>query len=661
LLLAAAALRLWDLAGLPAGFSDDEFQQIRLMQDGVQRGDIRVFYQIDNRGQEGLYHTALALSSIAFGEGTIGLRMLSVFAGMLTIALTFSLGTRLFGRLAGIFSAGVIAFAFETVFLSRLVLVEAMIPLLIATILLALARALPVYRRTRAETSHTIDFAAFGTLTGIGLYLHPTGLMLVLIVALFIVYSIYVRQLVTMRQISYTGFAILMLIITAMPYVISTIRLPELDANSRIIGNYGSLPASFINTFRALVLQGDSNALHNLPGRALLDPLTVALIALGLVWAVRQWRQLRAGLLLIALVVLLFPVILASGSPNFFAMSSLLPVLALLAGAGMTIISKHLEQKSIWVPVLLAVAILAANAIWTGYDLFTNWATLPGARTAYNADTGEIAHYLDRTSSSIPTVVCDADWKYPRQVGERRSEIERIRQMMNSDSNLLRAMDCREGLLFVNAGAHQQVVIADPEIWNELPPDIADWLAQGTPIETLATNTVIELRVQDALEDALGVYTTTTPASFPTAGGLSEQIPTAPPIRFGGNITWLGYEVDPIPAYRAGEIVSVHTYWRIEGLVPSDLLIFTHILSDPVTIAANRDTLSLDAAHLNERDVYLHIANITLPNNIISGDYVISVGTYQSTSDLRLPVFGASNEVRGDRLFLYPITVLSDN
>ena len=115
------------------------------------------------------------------------------------------------------------------------------------------------------------------------------------------------------------------------------------------------------------------------------------------------------------------------------------------------------------------------------------------------------------------------------------------------------------------------------------------------------------MRVQPQLLDSLGVFTTTSPASFETAENLSADIPVPPPIRFGGNMTWLGYESDLFPIYSAGDLVTVTSYWRVEGLVPSDLVVFTHILSDPVTLVANRDTIAVNPSHLSQRDIYLHI------------------------------------------------------
>ncbi|MEO1289129.1 MAG: hypothetical protein AAFV93_15300, partial [Chloroflexota bacterium] len=232
-----------------------------------------------------------------------------------------------------------------------------------------------------------------------------------------------------------------------------------------------------------------------------------------------------------------------------------------------------------------------------------------------------------------------------------------VKLHMNRDAVLLREVDCREGFVFVDAGRHQQVLIADPMEATALLPLVADWISLGTPVDDLANGMVIDLQVQRELEDALGILTTTTPASYATEADVSELVPVAPPIRFGGNVTWLGYETDPFPEYPVGSVVPVGTYWRIEGLVPSDLVVFTHLLSDPLFPAAQTDTILIDPRQLRERDVYLHNASVPLQANIEAGDYVVSVGVYQASSDERLPVFLDERSTRGNRIFLYQVSI----
>ena len=112
--------------------------------------------------------------------------------------------------------------------------------------------------------------------------------------------------------------------------------------------------------------------------------------------------------------------------------------------------------------------------------------------------------------------------------------------------------------------------------------------------------------------------------------------------------------------YAPNSIVPVSTYWRIEGLIPSDSVIFTHILTDPIFPIAQVDTIHIDPTELRERDIYLHNANVLLPRVIDSGQQIISVGVYQSSSNERLSVF-INGIPQGNRIFLYTIDIKSLN
>ena len=90
LLILASALRIIDLSHLPLGFSDDEIINIRLV-DNVRQGDIYVFFPGDDGGREGLYHVLAAFVTSFVGEGTIGFRILSVWLGVLSVAILYTL------------------------------------------------------------------------------------------------------------------------------------------------------------------------------------------------------------------------------------------------------------------------------------------------------------------------------------------------------------------------------------------------------------------------------------------------------------------------------------------------------------------------------------------------------------------------------------------
>lgn len=659
LLLLALGMRSWQLNTLPVGFSDPELAQIDLMHDTVQRGDIRVFYPYISSGQEGLYSVFLGLAELAFGGGTLGFRLLSLFAGLLTVALAYSLGQRLFGPLAGLATAGLLAVMMWASLLSRLVLVEAFVPLLVTAMLMALARAFPVYQRVRAESSNTIDFALLGVLLGLSPYLHPVGLLLVLIAMLFIAFFLVRRRSLSLRRLSYLGFTLLLFIIIAMPYLLSSVRLPELSAAVRLLGNYEHLFQAVAEGFVSLIFRGDLSALHNLPQRPLIDLMSGFLALLGVMVALRYWYRPRYALLLLAAGVLLVPAFLADNPPNFRAMSALLLPVALFFGLGFSVLVETMPRNTRLLGGVGAVLLLLFNIGWTVRDLFVQWPALEETQQAYNAPIGQTAHYLDRTADEIPTVLCDPRWNEAREINTPLYVVDKLHMHMNRSSASLRNVDCSQAFLFVNGGRLQQVVLPSEGIYDLLPPGIADWLALSRPVPGLPQEPrVLTMEVQEELADALGVYITTTPAGYITERNVSEHVPVPPPIRFGGNLTWLGYEVDPEPVYEVGSVIPVTTYWRVEGLVPSDANIFTHLLSDPVTVVANRDTMHIDPTQLQDRDVFIHIANVPLMPTTLPGRYEISVGLYQSSSNERLPVFDDMERVRGDRIFLYGVDVV---
>lgn len=664
-LLIAAGLRIWNLSSLPAGFSDLELSHIDVALDEIQRGDIRVFYEREVPGtnseevigQEGLYPLVLAATVIPFGTGTFGLRFVSLLIGMITIALIYALATRLFTYRVGLITSAFYAVLMFPILLSRLVVVETALPLMIVAIMLSMVRALPVYNRNRAETSNTLAYAIMAFLISMSLYLHQSSLFIVLMAMAFIVYILLENRPMSMRRLSYIGFAILLLLIFSMPYLLSTFRLPELGANGRIVGQYDGIINSSIASTLGLMIQGDANPLYNLPQRPLMDIISGVILIFGFTHSIRNWRNPSYAIILIAIIFLGPPAILADNSPNFLAMSVVLPIVALLLGVGAGQIIQLVPPNIKWLAIGFVIILWTGNLGWTVDSLYNRWANNTEVQLVYNSDIGQIAGHFDRTAHEIPVIICNPDWNISRARNEPYSDVELIKLHMNRDTALLREVDCRDGFIFVNAGLHQQVLLIDPMQAEELSPLVVDWLALGTPVEGLPDNTVIEMQVQSELEDALGVFTTTSPASYATEADISARVPVAPPIRFGGNITWLGYENEPLAEYQADTIVPVVTYWRIEGLVPSDLLVFTHVLSDPIFPAAQVDTIYIDPTQLRERDIYLHNANIQLQPTIETGEYVISVGAYQSTSDERLPVFIDESATQGNRIFLYQITI----
>ncbi len=229
--------------------------------------------------------------------------------------------------------------------------------------------------------------------------------------------------------------------------------------------------------------------------------------------------------------------------------------------------------------------------------------------------------------------------------------------MMNHKDIPLRYEDCGSGMIFVNGGDKQQVIMPDPQTLTLMQPYLRRWLDQGTPLTDMPTDSVVLLDVSKPLADVVGRFTTTAPAGYaPDAEGGSGL--AVPPVRFGGNLSFLGYEKDGDQVYSPGGIYTSVTYWRVDGVVPPDLRLFTHILADPASApAAQNDTISVkDLSQLQDRDVFIQIIFVPLPQNMPQGMYGISIGAYTAGDDARMPVL-FNDTPRGNRLFIGQITV----
>lgn len=656
-LLLAVLLRMAGLPLLPTGLHDAEITNV-VLAENARQGDVRVLYDLDGNGYEGLYPLASALLTVLIGDGPLGYRMISVWLGVLTLAAIYALGVRLFGRVAGLSAMALLSVLLLPTLLSRVILVEAALPLLITTTLLALARALPVYPSLRTERTNTVAFAALGALLGISFYMHPISLLLVLASMGFIVYFVVAQRSLSRRRFSYIGFAILMLLILIMPYLISSINLPELAAGQRIFGNYGGILRSITDVFGAFLLRGDANPLLNVPGRPLLDPLTGLLLLVGFVTTLRYAQQPAYALVLIVGVVLAPAAILADDTPNHLTLTVLLPFIALIFGLGVRTVFQLLNQPSAQrLGIASMVLLLAFNAAWTAESLFIEWQAREDVQLAYNSDLGQLAYHLDVTAGNLNSVVCFRDWVQARQ-DESLSDPELLLLMMNRSNARLRYIDCRNGLIFTEGGGAEQIIITQATTLDEMHPHLRGWINAGTFINNtrLPENRVVHLDVRDQLADALGLYITTAPANY-AIEALTDGAPVPPPVRFGGNVTWLGYQRLGDGLYAPGVTYEIANYWRVEGVIPPDLQFFTHILRDPVSIAAQRDVISTNPRHLRERDVLVQITQVPLPSTIIAGEYIVSVGAYQENSGERLMVFDTQQIARGDRLFLYAINI----
>jgi hypothetical protein len=211
--------------------------------------------------------------------------------------------------------------------------------------------------------------------------------------------------------------------------------------------------------------------------------------------------------------------------------------------------------------------------------------------------------------------------------------------------------------VFDNGGDQTQQILYTDRTVPTSSEAVEAWLTQGQALDSasIASEAGVTLNAGAALADKIGKFQTTTPYVFaPEVETASPQL--APPVSFENNLTYLGYEL-PTFTYRAGDAVTVVTYWRVDGALPPDLTLFTHVLDDPgAPPVANRDTIAVLPAQLQNRDILMQVTTIVLPQTMPRGEYIVSVGAYRTQSGERLRVLD-NGQPRGNRLILFNIEV----
>jgi hypothetical protein len=134
--------------------------------------------------------------------------------------------------------------------------------------------------------------------------------------------------------------------------------------------------------------------------------------------------------------------------------------------------------------------------------------------------------------------------------------------------------------------------------------------------------------------------------------------------RLGDDIFLRGYQLNP-DNLSAGETITVTLYWQPGSRVTEDYHVFVHLLDAKGQLVAQQDGVPVQGERPtwswwdNEviRDKYVLVIDQELP----PGTYALSVGLYDLTTGVRLPITGPTGErLPEDRIVLKDIQIVSD-
>jgi len=337
IVLAAFAVRAYQVDIYPNGCQSDEGNNGLDAVRWLQGAPYVPFAMITNEGQATFFTYVIAVFFRLFGVGVPTMRLTSAVIGALTVLAFYFLGRDLYGAKPALLGTALLAFSRWHITFSRIVYEAILTPLCEILVFYFLLRGLRD-RRWR-------DLVLAGMALGLGLHTYTAFRVIPLVMAAFVA----VLALVDWKEVRQTWPGLLAglggALLAVNPLGLYAIRYPQrfmgrtahisVFNEVRRVGDWSPVWSNLRKTLMMFHYKGDPASLNNLPGAPMLDVWVGALVVLGLVYMLWQWRRrehllyLCCGLGILALGVLSA----AHEAPTARRTIGLIPLLYLLATA----------------------------------------------------------------------------------------------------------------------------------------------------------------------------------------------------------------------------------------------------------------------------------------------------------------------------------------
>lgn len=337
ILAVAALLRLWFLDVAPPGlYRDEAYNGLDAL--GVLQGRHAVYFAANN-GREPAYVYLTALAVSLLGRTVIAVRLAAALTGVLTTAAVYLLGRAWFGARVALFAAWLWAVTLWPLHLSRIGLRPILLPFLFTVVFWLGTLA---YRR-RSAWLWLAAGAGYGAMFYTYLAARFTPVLLLLLLSYLLLKHREARSRLWPGVLLFALGAL----VAASPLAFAAWQDPGL-----VVGRVGQVsifnpaiggPNPFVTLVRQMgralgmfLWSGDTILRHNPAGRPVFDLLMAAPFLLGLVYAIRSWRQKAHATLLLWVVVMLGPTMLAEDAPHFLRAVGVLPAALFLPALGLS-------------------------------------------------------------------------------------------------------------------------------------------------------------------------------------------------------------------------------------------------------------------------------------------------------------------------------------
>jgi len=329
LLLLTWGLRLCYLETVPPGWRDDELINIHALSGELLEGRFPLYFA-GASGHEPLYHYLHAGVHAVLGFNVLSGHLLSVALGTLTVALTYALAHRLFGRTTAAIASLALATSFWSLMYSRMALRHINLPPLALTAfyifwLSPTTRHPPSTLHSPSSILHPPpahpSFDArrsipLGIIIGLSFYTYPASRVIPVLLVLFGAYlALFHRDEFNRR---WRGLALALVVTAVLAIPLGFVLAQGAGADARLAelavplqelraGNARPLIDSIWTTLGMFHATGDPEWLYNIPDRPVFNLLGGALLWTGVVLCLCRWRQPRYFFLLLWLGLGLLP------------------------------------------------------------------------------------------------------------------------------------------------------------------------------------------------------------------------------------------------------------------------------------------------------------------------------------------------------------------
>jgi len=326
---------------------------------------IQVYFS-SNNGREGLWMALITPAIASWGAQPFSLRIVAVFAGLLTLAAVYRLGREVFASRWAAFGA-LLAFAvfYWPVHLSHIGFRAALYPLLGALSFAALLNAQRTNRLDRWLLS--------GLLLALLAYTYLAARVWIGLAILLL--GIWLLRGQTRRG---AALALVVLAVGIAPLIVALTQAEGGRTSQVAITSLDQFIENVRLWIAAWLVSGDSYMTHNLPERPVFDLPTALLALAGIIGLMPSLRRRWHGLLLVLLLPgSLLPALLSIDNPHMLRAYGAVIPLALLLGAGVGWLVRHGRLGQIGAVLLLSVmALLTARDFAQVVDQFEDF--LPG-------------------------------------------------------------------------------------------------------------------------------------------------------------------------------------------------------------------------------------------------------------------------------------------